>query len=208
MLRRFKAFLRKRKRKQEESKKLASLYFTAGQDIKRQGKHICRGYRADAYYIIDKDLTLRLYVEESKQKMDWKENFKLDTIKSSFNNERYHRGFYENALLLHDMLLDLIPEVKKCKVICYSQGAGVADIELDRLDLGTIKSKMYSFGNPNNCWVSKRLKKSRINRLHFVQGWDFVFNNPFWLKKYGKTAKLKGRGNPIKSHNYYHLDKK
>ncbi len=182
--------------------------FTEGQRIKRIGKHEVAGHRADFYWI-EENNTIKMYVEESRQRKDWKDNFDFILKRCPYMGAHYHRGFYINAVIILNKMAKKIANVGAVEIYSYSQGAASAQILSDIIqkDGGFIK-KFVTFGCPNNVWRNKNVKGIRENHLHYRQGWDFVFFGIFWLKKYGSVKKLKGRGNPFKSHDYYHLENK
>ncbi len=181
--------------------------FTEGQRIKETGKHEHAGHRADFYWIVENNI-LKMYIEESRQRKDWKDNLDFLLVKCPYMNVRYHKGFYINACIVTNKTIKKASSYDSVEIYSYSQGAAVAQIYSDIMSKhGVIIDKLVTFGCPNNVVRNKTVKALRVNHVNYVQGWDFVYYGIFWLKKYGRKIKLKGRGNPFKSHNYYHLEK-
>ncbi len=150
-----------------------------------------------------------MYIEESRQRKDWKDNLDFKSVRCPYMGAKYHRGFYINACIVFKKNNKLVESYGSVEIYSYSQGSAVAQIFSDIITKnGAFVRKLVTFGCPNNVKRNKQIKSIRDNHTHYVQGWDFVFYGIFWLKKYGNKIKLKGRGNPFKSHNYYHLEEK
>lgn len=187
-------------------------YFTQGQRIVREGKHESKRHRGDFWWLIEDDV-LKIYIEESDGKWDWKDNFKFKVKKCDITGAKYHGGFYDDSEAILENMEPLLNEDNfQCiEIIAYSKGAAssgrVSDV-LRTLGYKVRVKPRRTFGCPNDVKKNKKIKELRRYDVHYVQGLDIVFYGIFWLKKYGKTVKIKGRGNPFKSHDYYHLEKK
>lgn len=179
----------------------AELDFKEAQRIKSVGKLYKSGHRANLYAIVENEV-LKVYLEESRERADWKDNLDFLPVYDKVTKAWYHKGFHINAMLAIEEI-STIKDFQSMQIWSYSQGAAVAQIVSEHI----YADSLITFGCPNNVFMNRRIKKSRLHHKHYVQGFDIVAYGIFWLKKYGKVIKLPSIGSPFKNHEYYWLNK-
>ena len=175
--------------------------------------------KAVNYYMLKEDNRVKLFIEESDQFQDWKQNFTAYTVKTCMGgvNRKYHAGFYLTAMTVFNHLNRVInPNDIEFEIYGYSHGAGAATI------LGSLirnRSKGYllddrviAFEPPRQAYKpSFGLIRETENDVNYIQGNDIVTKVPWWMQHLGKVRRVDGRDltgikrllNPIFDHDIY-----
>ena len=142
-----------------------------------------------------------IYIQESKNIYDWKQNFMAFLIKVKIADEyvRVHAGFYLTAMTIfyHMKKNNLLNDFLVFRA--YSHGAGAAPLLALRIfeDSYCIPSVPGNFESPTCIFLpSKRIKHLCRHFCNFIQGDDIVTKVPMWMSHLGYTVKIKGRKLP------------
>lgn len=154
------------------------------------------------YYIKKENHLIKIFLEESQDLFDWKQNFMFTTVKVKigFDYRRYHSGFFLTAVTVFRDLLDkgLLKECDFMEVYSYSHGAGAAPAFASLVYYNSpclIDGKdVHKFEPPRDIFQpNMNVRKECSRHNNYIQGNDIVTKVPWWMKHLGVTIKIKGQ---------------
>lgn len=143
----------------------------------------------------------RLFIQESKGKSDWIQNFMCFNIKVKIHDEyvKVDAGFYLTAMSIFYNLKENGNLTDNLSIWAYSHGAGASPLLALRVsDEGYKIPKIVGNFEPPRCIYkpSEEIKKICSDFQNFKQGNDIVTTVPWWLSHLGKFINIEGKKLP------------
>ena len=137
-----------------------------------QHVHSYKTQHLNFYTLINKENVLFVVFEGSRDIYSWERNLDIGEVGFVHDSERkVHRGFYQEAILARNTLLNKMAFTQKVVVSGHSLGGAVALLFAALLEHDGYDVSLFTFGSPpvgNQAFVSSIEELSHIRYQHFL----------------------------------------